>query len=156
MTMTGTNELLNKLAGVPNVIWNAIIEVFSEVGEYVVERIRNGEMSDWMNQSGNLRSSIGYVVCRRGNVVIMSDFSIVLDGSEGAKKGRELAERLARENASKDFVLIIVAGEEYAIYVEAIENKVVLSSAYLHIEKQMPRLLRDKIRNALDSYENRR
>lgn len=127
----------------------AITDALSEAGDYVTERIRNGEMSEWIHHSYNLVSSIGYAVSCRGNIAKISGFEAVQGGTEGAAKGRELAEKLARESHA-DYALFVVAGEDYAVFVEAIENKVVLSSAFLYLEKNVPANLRDKIRKALN------
>ena len=53
------------------------------------------------------------------------------------------------EYAVYDYALIIVAGEDYAVYVEAIEGKVVLSSARLRTDRALPRLLKERINQAL-------
>jgi len=157
MGMKITSESLNRTLQMLDTAEREITEVvssaFAEAGEFIVEKVRNGEMSNWMDVSGSLRSSIGGVVCSRGHIVKMFGFEAVLNGSGGADKGREMARSLAAEYSMYDNVLIIVAGEEYAVYVEAVDGKVVLSAAYLYIEKQMPALLRNKIRNVLRKYE---
>ncbi len=155
ITVTGVDGLLKRLSEVPEKVKNAVVDVLADAGNYAVEGIRSGELSDWVNQTGNLRSSVGFVVCHKGQVVQMSSFEVVMDGGDGAQKGRESAERLAAEYSSNGYALIIVAGEEYAVYVEAHENRVVLSSAYLQLEKQMPTFLRERIRNVL-KYEDGR
>ena len=155
ITQQSIARVCNYLGSANEVVETACREVYAEAGAYIVEKIRSGEMSDWMDQTGNLRSSIGYVVCVKGRVVKMSDFGVVKDGADGARKGRALAERLARELSARDMALIIVAGEEYAVYVEAVEGKVVLSSAYLHLERSMPEMLKEKIRKVLNDYEDR-
>ncbi len=155
ITQQSIARVCNYLGSANEAVETACAEVYAEAGAYIVDSIRSGRMSDWDDQTGNLRSSIGYVVCVKGRVVKMSDFSIVREGAEGARKGRELAERLARELSSRDMALIIVAGEEYAVYVEAVEGKVVLSSAYIHLERTMPSMLKERIRKVLSDYENR-
>lgn len=98
------------------------------------------------DQTGNLRSSIGYVIYQNGSPVD-SNFEQVSgskgDGSEGKSKG----ERLAKEIAGKypnGFVLVVVAGMNYALYVES-KNRDVLTSAKHLAEQELPRLL-DEIR----------
>jgi hypothetical protein len=56
-----------------------------------------------------------------------------------------LCERLASEYASFRFALVIVAGEDYAAYVEAIESKVVLAGGQLYIEGNIERMLTERI-----------
>jgi hypothetical protein len=130
-------------------VGDAIVDVFAEMGEYVVEGIRNGDMSNWNNQTGSLRSSVGFAVCKYGEIVRMSDFKTVLDGSKGSEKGRALCERLASEYANYRYVLVIVAGEDYAAYVEAIESKVVLVGGQLYIEKNIAGMLAERIAQVL-------
>lgn len=140
MTFTGkANEIVR----------SAIEDVYAEAGIYVVYSIRSGQMSNWDDDTGNLRSSIGWAVCRKGRIVRKSRFGVVLNGSDGAAKGIALIERLASEYAHYDMALFIVAGEEYAVYVEAIDNKVVLAGGQLYIEKNITRRLKERISQAL-------
>ena len=143
------NGVLTQLEDAESRARAAIIDVLSEAGDYVTEKIRNGEMSEWIHHSYNLVSSIGYAVSFRGNIAKISGFEAVQGGTEGAQKGRSLAEKLARES-SADYALFVVAGEDYAVFVEAIDNKVVLSSAYMYLEKSVSVSLRDKIRKVLN------
>ncbi|MBO4551409.1 MAG: hypothetical protein J5733_11825, partial [Bacteroidaceae bacterium] len=57
----------------------------------------------------------------------------------------------AAQYAQYDYVLVIVAGEEYAVYVEAIEGKAVLSEGYIYIERNLPKLLKERVKQALKS-----
>ena len=80
--------------------------------------------------TGNLRSSIGYVIARDGDIEI-SNFEKQNVGSEG-DKGVQKATRLAMDLVTTHNVgltLIGVAGMEYAIYVEAMESKDVTTGA---------------------------
>lgn len=134
-------------------IENAVAEAYAEVGESVVKGIRDGSLSNWEDQTGALRSSVGYVVIRKGRIVKQSSFEVIRNGADGATKGRNLAEKLANDFADRDFALIVVAGEEYAVYVEAVEGKAVLAQGQLYIEKNIPQLLRSRVRQVLDKYE---
>lgn len=108
-----------------------IIQALSKLGDMCVTEARDrAQEESWFNQTGNLRSSIGYVVVAHGRIVKSSDFGTVLQGSEGSRVGKALAEELARKY-STGFALIVVAGMNYAEYVEAKESKSVLASAEL-------------------------
>ena len=61
-------------------------------------------------------------------------------GSQGVKVGKDLAEELARRY-SNDYALVIVAGMNYAEYVEAMDNKDVLASTELWAIDQVPKML---------------
>lgn len=136
-------------------VCNAVIRVFAKAGKLIVEKVRSGELSNWMDVSGNLRSSVGGVVCSKGRVVEEFGFEEVSGGSVGANVGRDVANRIAAQYAQYDTVLIIVAGMDYAVYVEAVNGKVVLSAAWLRLEKLLPTMLREEISNVLKSYEKR-
>lgn len=149
VTSDSLKKTLDRITKAKETIHDAIVDALADVGEYLTEQIRNGNLSEWLNDTGNLRSSIGYAVGKRGKTVRISDFDVVLDGSEGSQRGKELAEKLVDDYSSYDYTLILVAGEEYAVYVEAIENKIVLSSGLLYIQKELIGILRERINEAL-------
>lgn len=149
VTKASLDKTLRRIDSVTQKVDSVIEEVFEEVGEYVTEGIRDGSLSSWIDDSGKLRSSIGYAVVRKGRVVRMSDFGVVLNGADGARKGKQKVAEIAALYAQYDYLLIIVAGEEYAVYVEAVDGKVVLSEGYIHIEKNLPKQLKDRMKMAL-------
>ena len=116
---------------IPDILAGEIVRAFSSLGEECISRIRDrtGDES-WFDQTGNLRSSIGYAVYEVGKVLIESAFEQVKKGSQGSNEGRKLIEDLASKYA-QTYALVVVAGMEYAEYVEAMENKDVLSSTEL-------------------------
>ena len=146
---SSVDKLLARLQAQKEAINTAIVDALAGVGEYVSDKIRSGELSSWINDTGSLRSSVGYAVARRGKIVRMSDFATILNGSEGSRKGRERIAEAAAEYSTYDYVLIIIAGEDYAVYVEAVENKVVLSSGWLYIKKELVEILRSKVQEAM-------
>jgi hypothetical protein len=117
------------------------IRTLSYLGEQcVIEAKDRPQESSWFDQSGNLRSSIGYVIVHNGRIIQYSDFNQVKQGSEGVKTGKELAEELADEYSS-GYALIVVAGMNYAELVEAMDNKNVLASAELFARQEMPKMM---------------
>lgn len=121
---------------------SVIIRNLRRLGEQSVAYARNraGEES-WYDQTGNLRSSIGYVVGKDGEVIGSGGFSQVLNGSEGSSEGKQFAMELANKLAGKYF-LIVVAGMDYASYVEEMENKDVLASASLLAQEELPKMVK--------------
>lgn len=113
------------------------IRALSELGEQCVTKIRDraGDKS-WYDQTGNLRSSVGYVIAHNKNIIQYSTFNQVKQGSEGVKTGKDLAEELAKRY-SNNYVLIVVAGMNYAEFVEAMDNKDVLASTELWAKEQV-------------------
>lgn len=113
-----------------------MIDAFKYVGEKAVEEARNNHRYE--NQTENLESSIGYCVLEDGKVIFGGDF--VGNGQQGTEKGRKYLESLLSKY-SKGIALIVVAGMEYAAYVEA-KNLNVLDSAELMAEKLLPEILK--------------
>lgn len=117
------------------------IRALSKLGEQCVTKIRDraGDKS-WYDQTGNLRSSVGYVIAHNKNIIQYSTFNQVKQGSEGVKTGKDLAKELAKRY-SNNYVLIVVAGMNYAEFVEAMDNKDVLASTELWAGEQVPLML---------------
>ena len=76
-----------------------------------------------------------------GKIVYTSDFKQVKNGTQGPVEGKNLARKLAGSYKT-GFALIVVAGMHYAAYVEAMENKVVLTSAELLAKRELPEMMR--------------
>lgn len=116
------------------------IRALAYLGEQCVKlaRDRAPELS-WMDRTGNLRSSIGYIITHNGNIVQYSDFKQVKQGSEGVKTGKDFAEEIVKQFSS-DYVLVVVAGMNYAEFVEARDNKDVLATPELFANKELPKM----------------
>ena len=116
------------------------IRALSYLGEQCVKlaRDRAPELS-WIDRTGNLRSSIGYIITHNGNIVQYSDFKQVKQGSEGVKTGKDFAEEIVKQFSS-DYVLVVVAGMNYAEFVEARDNKDVLATPELFANKELPKM----------------
>jgi len=140
----------------------SIVSVLTDVGmQCIAEARSNGNYED---QTGNLRSSIGFAVVVDGKIVTKSGFTQVQgrgenmalvryktkagkevkfwakgksgDGSEGVRQGEQLLDKLASEH-STGICLIVAAGMSYAVYVEG-RGKNVLTSAKLLSERVIP------------------
>lgn len=108
------------------------------VGESCVNEARNNHR--YKDQTGNLTSSIGYMLLEDGKVLKESAFPVVKSGSKGAAEGRKFIQSLVSGNTS-GLTLIVVAGMEYAVYVEA-KNLNVLDSAEQLAERLLPQILK--------------
>ena len=119
-----------------------VIRILRIVGEKCINEARtNGSYQD---QTGNLRSSIGYVVLQDGKPIEKGGFTPTERGTKKGKDGQKEGESFINKVISqypKGFVLVVVAGMKYASYVEA-RNYNVLSSAELLAEKEVPKLLK--------------
>lgn len=149
-----------------------ILDMLIRTGEEFEKTARqNGDYQNW---TGNLRSSIGYAVLKDGKIIKESAFEKVQgsgansaivgfttkegrtvnfhakgksgDGSEGQRIGRELIHELA-STYNKGYVLLCVAGMRYAMFVEAIGNRDVITRSAYHaidfIKTQSKILLKD-------------
>ena len=85
------------------------------------------------DQTGNLRSSIGYIIVYDGQIV-REDFNHG-GGPIGQKEGKQFAEYQAALNPN-GYVLITVAGMEYASFVEA-KNYDVITGSTLNANSDM-------------------
>jgi hypothetical protein len=139
------DELFAKAA---KIIFDKVQYNLNYLGLQCVRRIRDraGDES-WYDQTGNLRSSIGYAIYSYGRKEIESTFDSVLGGQEGSAKGRQMVEELASKY-SDTYALVVVAAMEYAEYVEAIESKDVLASTELYAKSEVGKYLQKAIKEA--------
>lgn len=119
----------------------ALVYNLLAVGEQCVNaaRITAQKGKDFTDQTGNLRSSIGYVLAVDGQIVQESSFQQVKEGGEGSKEGKAFAESLVQQYP-KGIVLLVVAGKNYAKYVAA-RGYDVLDTAETLANKLVPELL---------------
>lgn len=125
-----------------------LVEMLHHVGQTVVNDIRTSHISNWDDKSGNLRSSVGYTICIDGVSVETSDFQRV-DGPkrgekpnepDGSAEGRNFVQSLV-PLFPKGIALIVVAGMEYATYVERLQNKTVLAQGELEARKLTAKMI---------------
>lgn len=125
-----------------------IYRLLQRAGEEFVKIAR--KKGNYQDHTGNLRSSIGYVIVKDGDILTES---YKLSDKKGTDKytGLREAKRLVSELASvypDGWVLIGVAAMPYAVYVEAIDNLDVASVATEHTEvwiKKQSKVLFDKL-----------
>lgn len=106
---------------------NAIVETLQDAGEKFVELARKNRSYD--SHTGNLRSSIGYVIVYNGKL-FKENFEksdIGTDGEEGLRKARQLASEIA--STIDGLALIGVAGMQYAAAVESKGFEVISNSS---------------------------
>ena len=115
----------------------AIIGVFEDVGLQCITEARDN--GSYIDQTGNLRSSIGYAVVVDGRITSMQISEQVKDGVAGKGEATAFLSRLASEHKT-GICLIVVAGMNYAVYVEG-RGKNVLTSAKLLADRLVPQML---------------
>lgn len=146
--VTPMNEVEKYLTESLKILNAEMKRALSYLGEQAITkaRDRSGEES-WYDQTGNLRSSVGYAIYERGKKEIESAFKIVKNGSEGSEEGRKMIDDLAKQY-SNTYALVVVAAMNYAEYVEAMDNKDVLASAELFARSKVNEYLTKALQRA--------
>lgn len=106
-----------------------IMDLLQRTGEEFVKIARLE--GNYIDHTGNLRSSIGYVIVKDGSIVgrnFQLSEQAGTDKQTGKREGEQLAMDLLK-TFTKGYVMIGVAGMKYAVFVEAMENKDVLTRA---------------------------
>ena len=95
------------------------------------------------DQTGNLRSSIGYAVFVDG-VAVHSVYEQTLSGATGVKAGQSLARKVGSETTG--VCLVVTAGMNYAVHVESKGRDVITSSEQL-AKRELPKMLAKLVEN---------
>lgn len=121
----------------------AVIMNLKVIGEKCVNaaRITSQKGRDYTDQTGNLRSSTGYVLIVDGEIVSESAFDVVKDGQTGSDEGKAFAESIVKDYPT-GIALVVVAGKNYAQYVAA-RGYDVLDSAELLGEQLVQKMVED-------------
>lgn len=125
---TPVRVITDKLTAEAQAKFQVIANTFCYVGEQCIIEARNG--GTYEDQTGNLRSSIGYAVLLNGQVIQSYHVDKVKNGDEGVTEGQKYLQSRIKKSSKKGIVLIVTAGMNYAEYVEA-KGKIVLSSVKL-------------------------
>lgn len=116
----------------------AALFVLKYLGENLVKYARDNH--NYTDQTGNLTNSIGYAVVRNSKIVFSDEKT---QPGEGADAARKAAIKYA-SSLPNDFSLIIIAGMNYAAYVEAKGYNVILPAelkAKTDIPQEMNKLI---------------
>lgn len=125
-----------------------IIIQLQYLGQECVSRIRGrGQSESWIDRTGNLRSSIGSAVYENGKKKLSTAFESVFGGQEGSEAGKRMIDALAKEY-SQTYAMVVVAGMDYASYVENMNGKDVLASTRLWAESVIGERIEDALHNA--------
>ena len=128
--------------GYMRIVHEEMTRSLSYLGEQCIKNARDRSQDEsWIDQTGALRSSVGYAVYEMGKKKIESDFPIVKQGAEGAEEGRKMLNDLARLY-SDTYTLVVVAAMNYATFVESFESKDVLASTELMAQSKIDEYMR--------------
>lgn len=129
----------------------ATIFLLSYLGEELVKFAR--ENHTYTDRTGNLTNSMGYAVVKQGKMVTYSGEN---QPGEGAAEGLKVAMQMANK-LQNSFSLIIVAGMNYAAYVESKGYNVILPAqlrAYTEFPKTIQRLTELAKKKATEIFGN--
>jgi hypothetical protein len=121
------------------------IKRLQKLGEMCVNHARSiPKEQGFEDQTGNLRSSIGYMVFVDG-VAIHSFYNQIKEGSTGIKAGEALAKEIGGKH-QQGVCLVVTAGMNYALHVES-RGRDVLTGAEHLAEKELPKMLEKLVSN---------
>lgn len=151
------NDVRSRLDAFLDVVQRKQIERLQRIGEMCIQYARDTHPNDWEDQTGNLRSSVGYMVFVDGVAVHNSPFEQVAPQQavngvsyDGSQRGMALCKRIG--NQTHGISLVCVAGMNYAVYVES-NGRDVLTGAEHLAERELPKQLAaliDNINKAID------
>lgn len=91
---------------------------------------------EYINRTGNLENSIGYLILKDGQII-----SSTFGNGEGGKQGKIHAGNVSKQY-QEGYALIVVAGMEYAGYVEDVHNLAVLKPAENYARSKAEQIMR--------------
>ena len=112
-----------------------VVKALVEVGKRAVETARHTKTFE--DKTGNLTASIGYGVIHNGTLVYTGGFD---DSKDGGEIGRNVLSQSAADMSNIPYAVILVAGMEYATYVNR-KGFAVLDGAQIQIDKITQELL---------------
>jgi hypothetical protein len=134
------NSIRQYLLQRQQVIEQAVLLRLQRVGESFITNARNNDT--YKDRTGNLRNSIGYVVLKNGEQVA--------GGFPGSGEGVSTGEQVIEEISAKfptGYVLIVVAGMDYAAAVESKGYDVLTSGSKIAVTdlKKSLQALKNKV-----------
>lgn len=132
-----------------------ILEALNRAGMEIVNYAKDHRV--YSDQTGNLTNSIGYIVLKYGQeqgIFFESKVRGLPSDKNGKVEGEKYAQRLAQKYVSERYTLLIVAGMEYASFVEDMEHKSVLEHSKQfapEVLKQALKFVKKEMRNVRNS-----
>lgn len=142
VSRTDVKKLRDKLELGRGKLIDLLVKNMCYIGETCIKIAR--ERGDYNDITGNLRSSIGYIVLSSGTVkqygAPEQKAGKSGDGAAGVAAGNALLSKLKAEYPY-GVVLVLCAGMEYAAFVENVRGKRVLIDAELEAQRLIDKLL---------------
>lgn len=131
------------------IVRDEVMRALQYLGEESITKIRDRSAEEsWIDDTGNLRSSIGYAVYDHAEIEVESAFEVVGQGAKGSSEGKRMITELAKLYA-KVYALVVVAAMNYAEYVEAKDNKDVLASTELWARSKVDSYMKKALERAM-------
>ncbi len=116
----GTGYVAAQVNAFQDRLEKATVFMLQYMGEELAKYAK--DQHNYQDQTGNLTNSIGYAVVKQGKIL---NYGGEIQPGEGAAEGLKVAQQMAAK-LTNSFSLIIVAGMNYAAYVEAKGYDVIL------------------------------
>lgn len=142
--LKGLDRLIDRLRRIPNEQDELMLSAFEKSGERLVEIARNTKTYE--DKSGNLTASIGYGVFYLGKLYKVGGF---LNGV-GQEQGHAKLLGYTSFFTTTRYSLIVIAGMDYAAYVER-SGRVVLDGARFRSSE----VLEEELSKLQQTYERR-
>ena len=140
------SDIRKKLDAFLEVVEKKQIERLQYLGEMCVKHARLIPKNvGFEDQTGNLRSSIGYMVFKDG-MAIKGSYTQVEGGSEGVQDGEALARKVGSKSKDNKIMLVVTAGMNYAVHVES-KGRDVLTSAENLAKQELPKMIERLVSN---------
>ena len=143
--ITPSEEIMNKIKQQTEVWERLIIRKFQQVGEECSNQAKSLNIGTFTDRTGNLRSSIGYIIVKDGELYSVGDFRSIKNGAKGSSEGVEYAKSLISK-FPRGIALVVVAGMNYAGYVEA-KSLDVITGQELYSSRRLKELLTELTKN---------
>lgn len=123
------------------------IKILQRIGEEAIAYARS--INTYTDQTGNLRSSIGYLIYKNGREIskVFSESERGTDKKTGVKEGADFAKEII---SHQGYALVVVAGMNYAYLVQS-KGYDVLDGAESLAEKELKKGLQ-KIKDQINNW----
>ena len=116
-------DLDRMTVGCLHLLREEILRSLMILGEQSVRRVRDRAGEDsWYDDTGNLRSSIGYGVYDHSNIIVTSAFEQVKQGSKGSAEGSRMINEIASEYR-KVYALVVIAALGVLLFIRYKKKK---------------------------------
>lgn len=140
LTKEQKKAVVGQIMHTQSVYKNQMIYMLGFVLEELINHAK--ESGEYLDQTSNLRSSIGGVLIYNKKVISSKGFKPESGDSEGHIIGLDYINGLLSE-MDDGFGILVVAGMNYAVYVEDVHGLNVLEKTKLKAQAEVPRMMQE-------------